>query len=61
MACFWGLVLGFLSSARYVGLFYLVGMPVGFVLYRADAPFPIVIEEVLSVFRFLWEPASCNC
>ena len=31
-----------------------------FFLYRADGPFPMFIGEVLSVFRFLWEPASCT-
>ena len=37
--------------------FYVAGFPVGFCfcwfLFRADAPFPIFIGEVLSVFRFL--------
>ena len=31
------------------------------VLYRAEAPFPMFIGEVLSIFRFLWEPLACNC
>ena len=29
------------------------------ILFRADAPFPMFIGEVLSVCRFLWEPVSC--
>ena len=29
---------------------------IGWFLYRADAPFPIFIGEVLSGFRGLWRP-----
>ena len=42
--CFW--------YALYAGLVYLVWLPV----YRAGAPPPKFLGEVLSVFRFLWEP-----
>ena len=47
---------GLSSSARDVGLDWLVGLPAGicWFLYRADAPFPMFIGEVLSIFRCLW-------
>ena len=50
--------MGCLSSARVLGLFHLVGLPFGlcWFLFRADAPFPIFIGEVLSVFLFLCGP-----
>ena len=50
-------VFGF-AFAWVVGLFYLVGLPFGICLflYWADAPFPIFIGEVLSVFPFLCGP-----
>ena len=55
LAYMWGLVLICLSLARGVGFAYLVVLPVGIRLfvYRADAPFPIFLGEVLSVFSFL--------
>ena len=42
-------------------VFYLVGLPVWqlLVLFRAEAPLPMFIGEVLSVFR--WEPVACIC
>ena len=48
------------AFAQVVGFFYLVGLPFGFCLFLfwADAPFPIFIGEVLSVFLFLCGPWS---
>ena len=62
-----GTVLGFgfrlsiICSVCGLGLFGWFAYWLVLFLYRADARFPMFIGEVLSVFRFLWEPASCNC
>ena len=55
VALFVGFGVGLLSSARCVGFVCLVGLPVGicWFLYRADAPFPMFIGEVLFDFRCL--------
>ena len=43
--CLWAWFIWLVCLLAYVGF-----------LYRADVPFPMFIGEVLSVFRFLWEP-----
>ena len=45
MPCLWAWFIWLVCLLAFVGF-----------LYRADAPFPIFIGEVLSVFRFIWEP-----
>ena len=52
---------GFSIICPVFGLGSLVCLPVGYiVLVTGGCPFPM-FGEVLSVFRFLWEPVSCNC
>ena len=49
-----GFCLSFLCPMCGRGLFVRLPVGIGWFLYRADAPFPMFIGELLSDFRCLW-------